>query len=252
MSDLPPGNRRRTDASPASRIALKVSELHADLLSSLHEEIGTNGESFPQAAQRLAAEFGSVTAAAIDAAQPSTTAAPPVSAPDEPTELPSLYRPGHMRRRLDQLLETNRRYGHPFGLAVFDASGPGRPPRRRRRRSGDRPLGRRRRPARQHPHRRRSLPPRGGRDLRPRPQHRHGRRGADVRAAARASSTTSSGRGGCGSRSRPGWSPAPTTAPTPKSFCTRQTRRCGAHARWASPWAWAPCKIANSFCEICR
>ncbi len=40
-------------------------------------------------------------------------------------ELPSLYRPGHMRRRLDQLLETNRRYGHPFGLAVFDASGPG-------------------------------------------------------------------------------------------------------------------------------
>jgi diguanylate cyclase (GGDEF)-like protein len=30
-----------------------------------------------------------------------------------------------MRRRLEQLLETNRRYGHPFGLAVFDASGPG-------------------------------------------------------------------------------------------------------------------------------
>ena len=30
-----------------------------------------------------------------------------------------------MRRRLDQLVETNRRYGHPFALAVFDASGPG-------------------------------------------------------------------------------------------------------------------------------
>jgi diguanylate cyclase (GGDEF)-like protein len=29
-----------------------------------------------------------------------------------------------MRRRLEQLVETNRRYGHPFGLAVFDASGP--------------------------------------------------------------------------------------------------------------------------------
>ncbi|HXQ88398.1 MAG TPA: GGDEF domain-containing protein [Solirubrobacterales bacterium] len=40
-------------------------------------------------------------------------------------ELPSLYRPGHMRRRLEQLLETNKRYGHPFGVAVFDASGPG-------------------------------------------------------------------------------------------------------------------------------
>ena len=125
MSDQPPGNRRRTDASPASRIALKVSELHADLLGSLHEEIGTNGESFPQAVQRLAAEFGAVTAAAIDAAQPTTTSAPPIPTPDEPSELPSLYRPGHMRRRLEQLLETNRRYGHPFGLAVFDASGPG-------------------------------------------------------------------------------------------------------------------------------
>ena len=125
MSDQPPGNRRRTDASPASRIALKVSKLHADLLGSLHEEIGTNGESFPQAAQRLAAEFSAVTAAAIDAAQPTTTDAPPIPAPDEPSELPSLYRPGHMRRRLEQLLETNRRYGHPFGLAVFDASGPG-------------------------------------------------------------------------------------------------------------------------------
>ncbi len=119
------GNRRKTDASSASRIALKVSALHADLLGSLHEEIGTNGESFPQAAQRLAEEFGSVTATAIDAAQPTTTDAPPVPAPDEPSELPSLYRPGHMRRRLDQMLETNKRYGHPFGLAVFDASGPG-------------------------------------------------------------------------------------------------------------------------------
>lgn len=102
--------------------------MHADLLGSLHEEIGTNGESFVQAAQRLAGEFGSVTAAAIDAAQPATSAAPPIPAPEEPGELPSLYRPGHMRRRLDQLLETNRRYKHPFGLAVFDASGPGTRP----------------------------------------------------------------------------------------------------------------------------
>jgi diguanylate cyclase (GGDEF)-like protein len=30
-----------------------------------------------------------------------------------------------MRRRLDQMAETNKRYGHPFALAVFDASGPG-------------------------------------------------------------------------------------------------------------------------------
>ena len=121
--------------------------MHADLLNSLHEEIGTNGESFADAAQRLATEFGSVTAAAVESAQgaggrpgdvrrpnsgegPANVTRAPVNgssalAPEQAEELPSLYRPGHMRRRLEQLLETNRRYGHPFGLAVFDASGPG-------------------------------------------------------------------------------------------------------------------------------
>jgi diguanylate cyclase (GGDEF)-like protein len=135
QSDL---KRRREDASPAGRLALKVSALHADLLGSLHEEIGTGGGDFVQAAQRLAGEFGSVTAAAVELAQmtpaPASAvtngAAVPEAAPAEESaeELPSLYQPGHMRRRLEQLLETNRRYGHPFGLAVFDASGPGTRP----------------------------------------------------------------------------------------------------------------------------
>lgn len=138
MPDQSGFQRRREDASPASRIALKVSELHADLLGNLHEEIGTGGGDFVQAAQRLASEFGSVTAAAVELAQAApapaaatgngASAAPtpaPAPAADHLEELPSLYQPGHMRRRLEQLLETNRRYGHPFGLAVFDASGPG-------------------------------------------------------------------------------------------------------------------------------
>jgi diguanylate cyclase (GGDEF)-like protein len=144
VSDQPKGDRRRDDRPPASRLALKVSQLHADLLGSLHEEIGTNGEDFAHAAQRLAGEFGSVTAAAIEAAggsqggtrrsnsgeaPSSTPLAPgngaPVLVQEQVEELPSLYQPGHMRRRLEQLLETNRRYSHPFGLAVFDASGPG-------------------------------------------------------------------------------------------------------------------------------
>ncbi|HEU5253456.1 MAG TPA: GGDEF domain-containing protein [Solirubrobacterales bacterium] len=135
MPDQSDFGRRREDGSPAGRLALKVSALHADLLGSLHEEIGTNGERFAQAAQRLAAEFGSVTAAAVELAQAAPAPAPAVASAtgnggaatveDQLEELPSLYRPGHMRRRLEQLLETNRRYGHPFGLAVFDASGPG-------------------------------------------------------------------------------------------------------------------------------
>lgn len=136
MPDQSNFGRRREDTSPAGRIALKVSELHADLLGTLHEEIGTNGEDFVVAAQRLAGEFGSVTAAAVELAHRSPAPSPAVAAPAAVTnggpsaeahleELPSLYQPGHMRRRLEQLLETNKRYGHPFGLAVFDASGPG-------------------------------------------------------------------------------------------------------------------------------
>ena len=134
MSDQSRFGRRREDGSAGGRLALKVSELHADLLGSLHEEIGTDGEQFAQAAQRLAAEFGSVTAAAVELAQNTPPPAPAVagngaaSAEAHLEELPSLYRAGHMRRRLEQLLETNRRYGHPFGLAVFDASGPGTRP----------------------------------------------------------------------------------------------------------------------------
>lgn len=131
MLDQPKVETRGAGESPAGRIALKVSAMHADLLGSLHEEIGTNGKDFAQAAQRLAGEFGSVTAAAVEAAQPGapgTAVVDGVPAAEEPHELPSLYRPGHMRRRLEQLLETNRRYGHPFGLAVFDASGPGTKP----------------------------------------------------------------------------------------------------------------------------
>jgi len=150
VSDRSGLERRRDDRSSGGRLALKASQLQADLLGTLREEIGTNGEGFAHAAQRLAVEFGSVTAAAVDAAQnegghrggpfrskdgEGSSGTPPVpfdTAPapfeDQLEELPSLYQPGHMRRRLEQLLETNRRYGHPFGLAVFDASGPGTRP----------------------------------------------------------------------------------------------------------------------------
>jgi diguanylate cyclase (GGDEF)-like protein len=147
VSDPPQPGRRRSDRSAAGRVTLKVSELHADLLKTLHEELGTNGDNFARVAERLASELGSITATAVEATEgaegvqerrgdvlrnnrgkapedaPPALPADPVA--ELPEELPSLYRPGHMRRRLDQLLETNRRYGHPFGLAVFDASGPG-------------------------------------------------------------------------------------------------------------------------------
>jgi diguanylate cyclase (GGDEF)-like protein len=120
------------NGSPAGRIAREVSALQASLLAKLHEELDQGApEQFAAAAERLAADFGSVTATAVDAPNEQAavrTVSPaetqPEPAADEYRELASLYRPGHMRRRLDQLAETNRRYGHPFALAVFDASGP--------------------------------------------------------------------------------------------------------------------------------
>ena len=107
--------------SPAGRIAREVSSLQASLLAKLRQELdGEEPQAFADTAERLAADFGAVAATAVDAAY---RQAPPAEL-DEHRELASLYRPGHMRRRLEQLAETNRRYGHPFALAIFDASGP--------------------------------------------------------------------------------------------------------------------------------
>jgi diguanylate cyclase (GGDEF)-like protein len=147
-------------------MALAVAAQHAALLARLREELGAEGPAaLAVAAERLAREFGPVTAAAVEAAlgrEGAAEAAEPPAAersaavpaaeapaaadaaaaaeragieeaaagrpgprrPGEPRELTSLFRPGQMRRRLEQLIEANRRYGHPFGLAVFDAAGP--------------------------------------------------------------------------------------------------------------------------------
>lgn len=119
MATQAPTDTRPERGSAGGRIAREVSTLQASLLAKLREEIpGDDHEQFAAAAQRLAEEFGSVTATAVDAA------AAPVPRPAPSEELTSLYQPGHMRRRLEQLLETNRRYGHPFALVVFDATGP--------------------------------------------------------------------------------------------------------------------------------
>ncbi len=66
------------------------------------------------------------TTTATAAARPTPAEAEPARTPafPQPDTHPSLYLHGHMRRRLDQLLETHRRYGHPFCIAVFDVAGP--------------------------------------------------------------------------------------------------------------------------------
>lgn len=76
-------------------------------------------EVFADAAQRLAEEFGAVTATAVAAIHEQQASATQAKAHA------SLFQPGHMRRRLDQLIEENKRYDHPFSLVIFDVDGPG-------------------------------------------------------------------------------------------------------------------------------
>jgi diguanylate cyclase (GGDEF)-like protein len=128
-------NRGSNGKGGPGGVAREVAAIQAQLLARLHEEIGPEGgEQFAEAARRLAGDFGAVTATAVEATAGGAARVDPPDDPvatapaedeaEEPHELPSLYRPGHMRRRLDQLIETNNRYGHPFGIAVFDAHGP--------------------------------------------------------------------------------------------------------------------------------
>jgi diguanylate cyclase (GGDEF)-like protein len=108
------------DSAPG-QLAREVSSLQATLLGKLHEEMAGGDAAFAAAAQRLAEEFGSVTATAVGTLWERGEAEP---APEREHH-PSLYRPGQMRRRLEQLIEESRRYGHPFALVVFDVEGPG-------------------------------------------------------------------------------------------------------------------------------
>jgi len=109
------------EGSRAGEMAREVSSLQATLLGKLHEEAAEGDAAFAAAAQQLAEEFGSVTATAIGVLCERGGA----EAPREDERHPSLYRPGQMRRRLDQLVETTRRYEHPFAVVVFDVEGPG-------------------------------------------------------------------------------------------------------------------------------
>lgn len=109
------------EASSAGNLAREVSALQASLLGKLHEEMaGGDAALFAAAAQKLAEEFGSVTATAVGTVWERSDGATAAAEAH-----PSLYRPGQMRRRLDQLLEAHSRYEQPFALVVFDVEGPG-------------------------------------------------------------------------------------------------------------------------------
>jgi diguanylate cyclase (GGDEF)-like protein len=109
------------EGSAPGQLAREVSSLQATLLGRLHAEMPGGDAAFAAAAQKLAEEFGSVTATAVGTLWERAEAEPATA--DE--HHPSLYRQGQMRRRLEQLIEAGRRYEHPFSLVVFDVEGPG-------------------------------------------------------------------------------------------------------------------------------
>ncbi len=90
--------------------------MQASLLARLRDEIA-DPDRFAAAAQRLAGAFGVVTATAVEAL--ATEGAP------ERDPLTSLSGSEQMTKRVEQLIETHKRYGHPFALALFDFEGPG-------------------------------------------------------------------------------------------------------------------------------
>jgi diguanylate cyclase (GGDEF)-like protein len=109
--------------SAPGQLVREVSSLQATLLGRLHEEMASGDPRlFAAAAQKLAEEFGAVTATTIATLWDRESAEGGAVPAGE--HHPSLYRPGQMRRRLEQLLEANRRYEHPFALVVFDVEGP--------------------------------------------------------------------------------------------------------------------------------
>ncbi|HEY1355625.1 MAG TPA: GGDEF domain-containing protein [Solirubrobacterales bacterium] len=99
----------------ARQVAREVSSLQVKLLAKLEHELESGDvATFAAAARELAEAFGAVSASAVGAVAE-------VVAEREPAAEP----PPQMRRRLDQLIEMNRRYGHPFGMLVIDVEGPG-------------------------------------------------------------------------------------------------------------------------------
>jgi diguanylate cyclase (GGDEF)-like protein len=122
---VPPSIRTANDVnldSAAGQLAREVSALQAALLAKLHQELdGDDSALFAAAAQRLAKDFGSVTATAVGTVcEQGGSRARALGCDDRR----SLGQSGQMRRRLDQLIETHKRYEHPFGLVVFDVDGP--------------------------------------------------------------------------------------------------------------------------------
>ena len=111
LAELQPG-------SAPAQLTREISSLQTALLSTLSQELpSSEPQLFAQAAQRLSSLFGLISGTATEA----------LFAQGEPGRDPvtGLQRPAQMHHRLGQLIETHRRYGHPFAIVLLDIEGPG-------------------------------------------------------------------------------------------------------------------------------
>ncbi|MFN8160700.1 MAG: GGDEF domain-containing protein [Solirubrobacterales bacterium] len=108
---------RRAGCAPA-QLLREISALQGAILATLRDELpASEPELFADSAERLAAIFGAMAGAATETLLR--------QGDPERDALTGLRRPGQMRSRLDQLVESHRRYGHPFALVLLDIEGPG-------------------------------------------------------------------------------------------------------------------------------
>ena len=111
----------RGGADAAAGIARDLAALQALLIEAMHRDLPEGRrEEYPAAVARLAEIFGELQAAVSASMVEARTSDAPI---DELTGLPNAAR---LNEWIEFLLAEQRRYGHPFGLALIDIDGLGR------------------------------------------------------------------------------------------------------------------------------
>jgi diguanylate cyclase (GGDEF)-like protein len=112
---------RTRDGSPAD-LARDIASLQAVLVKALREELAPNDpELFADAVERLAEASGSIQAAAVEELVRSRSRE--LESQANTDALTGLYNLRYLQREIAQLLDVQKRYGHPFALLLMDVDG---------------------------------------------------------------------------------------------------------------------------------
>jgi diguanylate cyclase (GGDEF)-like protein len=115
------GLRGSRETSPAD-VARDIAALQAVLVRALRDELSeSDPERFADAVERLADATGAIQAAAVEELVRSRSRELESQANTDP--LTGLGNLRHLQRELAQMLEMQKRYGHPFGLLLMDIDG---------------------------------------------------------------------------------------------------------------------------------